>query len=299
MSEGSADLFAAKGRALPACSEPLAERRPAAPAAAPAEALPAGQADNDAQGAGAASVLSIDLRAALAPADPPARETPPPAAPAPAPTIPAMAAPAPAARSGTLAWTLIAACLVVAVAAGLFFAAGPQWLDAKPAAQAPGAEPSSAPAAAEHATPADGTASDRSVADRSVADRAAAAPSPDAEGDTPQEAAPESAQAPAEEPRENERLPSFDLVRVEPDGAAVIAGRAAPYAELILLHNGKPIGTATADWAGEWAFVTDQPLPADSHTISVLVNDPDAEVTLPQGANPPARMSETVDPGSR
>ena len=84
-------------------------------------------------------------------------------------------------------------------------------------------------------------------------------------------------------------------MRVEPDGSAVIAGRAAPYAELVLLHNGEPIGTVRADWAGEWAFVTDRPLPADRHEITLLVNDPDAEITLPQGAEPSSRVSGLGD----
>lgn len=282
MPESPADLFAAKGWALPACSEPLAKRRAAVPASPPprGEAPPTARPDNDAQEASPASVLSIDLRAALAPTDPPAREALSPAAPAPPPTPPAVP---PEPQSSAMAWTLIAACLVAAVAAGLFFAAGPQWLDGTPAAEAP-------VAAAPPATPtAEADGSDGATVDRA----------PENASDTPQEAAPETVQAPAEGTAEDKSLPSFDLVRVEPDGAAVIAGRAAPYAELILLHNGQPIGTATADWAGEWAFVTDRPLPADSHTISVLVNDPDAEVTLPQGADPPARMSETTASGSR
>jgi hypothetical protein len=289
MPEGPDELFAAKGRALPTCSEPLAKRRAAAPAPPRSEASPLAQPDNDAQEAGAASVLSIDLRAALAPSDPPARETVAPATPSPPPAATLPPVP-PAPQSSTMVWTLIAACLVAAVAAGLFFAAGPQWLDGTPAAEAPVATATPTPPTANaDAAPADDVAPDTAAAERT----------PESASDAPQEAAPETAQSPAEETGENKRLPSFDLVRVEPDGAAVIAGRAAPYAELILLHNGQPIGTAKADWAGEWAFVTDRPLPADSHTISVLVNDPDAEVTLPEGADPPAKMSETVAPGER
>ncbi len=108
------------------------------------------------------------------------------------------------------------------------------------------------------------------------------------ESDTPQEAP--VSESEEEIVPEDGSLPSFDLVRVEPDGSAVIAGRAAPHAELILLHNGEPIGKVKADWAGEWAFVTDKPLQTDRHKITILVNDPDAEITLPEGAEPPAQV---------
>jgi len=114
---------------------------------------------------------------------------------------------------------------------------------------------------------------------------------PEQESDTPQEAEAPASESEAETAPEDDSLPSFDLVRVEPDGSAVIAGRAAPHAELILLHNGEPIGRVKADWAGEWAFVTDKPLPADRHQITILLNDPDAEITLPESIDPPAQVS--------
>jgi hypothetical protein len=138
----------------------------------------------------------------------------------------------------------------------------------------------------------------RAGAETATAER----PAEDTEADRPQAvAAPQATEdgnnhAPPQEV-ENGSLPSFDLVRVEPDGSAVIAGRAAPYADLILLHNGEPI--VRADWAGEWAFVTDKPLPADRHQITILVNDPDAEITLPQGAEPPSQVGNTGDSQSR
>ncbi len=114
---------------------------------------------------------------------------------------------------------------------------------------------------------------------------------PEQESDAPQEVQTPASESEEETAPEDGSLPSFDLVRVEPDGSAVIAGRAAPHAELILLHNGEPIGRVKADWAGEWAFVTDKPLQTDRHKITILVNDPDAEITLPEGAEPPAQVS--------
>ncbi len=74
---------------------------------------------------------------------------------------------------------------------------------------------------------------------------------------------------------------SIDVVRVEPDGAAVIAGRAAPGAELIVLDNGAPIGTATADAFGEWVFIPAAPLPAGAHEFGLVVKRIQGGATLP------------------
>jgi len=78
--------------------------------------------------------------------------------------------------------------------------------------------------------------------------------------------------------------PSIDVVRIEPDGAAVIAGRAAPGAELIVLDNGAPIGMATADAFGEWVFIPEAPLPAGAHEFGLVVKRVQGGVTLPAAA---------------
>jgi nucleoid-associated protein YgaU len=66
--------------------------------------------------------------------------------------------------------------------------------------------------------------------------------------------------APAAKPAASEKLPSFDIVRVEPQGHTVIAGRAAPGDRVRVLDGGKPIGEVTADARGEWVLVPDAPL---------------------------------------
>lgn len=65
------------------------------------------------------------------------------------------------------------------------------------------------------------------------------------------------------------RAPSFDAVRVGPDGHAVIAGRAAPGAEVTVLDRGEPVGHATADANGEWVVLTDKPLPSGAQELSL------------------------------
>lgn len=52
------------------------------------------------------------------------------------------------------------------------------------------------------------------------------------------------------------RAPSFDVVRVGATGSAVVAGRAAPGAEvLLLIDGGREIGSARADHRGEWVIL--------------------------------------------
>src|SRR5262249_45565521 len=58
-------------------------------------------------------------------------------------------------------------------------------------------------------------------------------------------------------------LPSFDIARVEPDGDAVIAGRAPPGATVDLMRGGERLDRAVADAAGEFTMVPPR-LPAGS-----------------------------------
>ncbi|KAB0680647.1 LysM peptidoglycan-binding domain-containing protein [Aureimonas leprariae] len=71
------------------------------------------------------------------------------------------------------------------------------------------------------------------------------------------------AASPAAEP------PRFDILRVEPDGSAVLAGRAAPNAEVKLLDGERTLGTAKASPGGDFAIVLDERLPAGDHQIRI------------------------------
>jgi len=77
-------------------------------------------------------------------------------------------------------------------------------------------------------------------------------------------------------------LPILDVVRVEPESPPVLAGRAAPGSQLIILDNGAPIGTATADANGEWALVSDTPLPAGRHEFSLALKTPEDAIVVEQ-----------------
>ncbi|MBV1933333.1 MAG: LysM peptidoglycan-binding domain-containing protein [Parvibaculaceae bacterium] len=70
-------------------------------------------------------------------------------------------------------------------------------------------------------------------------------------------------------------IPTFDIVRVERDGAAVIAGRAAPGSIVSLLRGDTTIATAKADDSGEWVIVLDEPLKSGEFELSLKVTTPD------------------------
>src|SRR5690606_13381371 len=94
------------------------------------------------------------------------------------------------------------------------------------------------------------------------------------ETEEPSEAAPLTEPAPRQP-----RLvtPTFDIVRVEPDGTAVVAGRATVGATVSVLLDGQPIGTAETNERGEWVVVIDEPIAAGSHELSIS-SDLDGEI---------------------
>jgi len=70
--------------------------------------------------------------------------------------------------------------------------------------------------------------------------------------------------------------PTFDVVRVEPSGEAVIAGRAEPNSEVkVTLGADGAVGTTKADSSGAWAIVAEQPLAPGSHEIGIEAKAPD------------------------
>lgn len=84
---------------------------------------------------------------------------------------------------------------------------------------------------------------------------------------TPQPAAPVQDTNPPPDPD----APRFDVVRVEPDGSAVMAGRAEPGARVSILDAGTAIGEVTADERGEWVFLPDDPLAPGDRELSLSV----------------------------
>ncbi len=83
--------------------------------------------------------------------------------------------------------------------------------------------------------------------------------------------------APAATP-EGPPPPSFDIVRINPKGGTVIAGRAEPGATVTVLSDGRSIGTVASDGNGEWVLVLDRPIEAGSHALSLSAATPGGAV---------------------
>ena len=115
------------------------------------------------------------------------------------------------------------------------------------------------------------------------------APAPVAAVETPAPApaTPAPAVAPAETPANPLTPPSFDVVRVEPNGDIVVGGRAQAGASVALLSDGKVIDKAKSGESGQFAMVPPA-LPPGGHTLSLMM-------TLPDGKAVPSAQTVTVD----
>jgi nucleoid-associated protein YgaU len=68
--------------------------------------------------------------------------------------------------------------------------------------------------------------------------------------------------------------PSFDIVKVDPSGHAVIAGRAAPGAKVAVLDGDKTLGEVTADDRGEWVLLPTSPITPGERQLTLEATDP-------------------------
>lgn len=73
-------------------------------------------------------------------------------------------------------------------------------------------------------------------------------------------------------------VPAFDIVRINTQGETVIAGRAMPKAEVVILDGKHELGRVIADNRGEWVFVPDQPLPPGSRELKLRASNPDGSI---------------------
>ncbi|WP_053239818.1 LysM peptidoglycan-binding domain-containing protein [Pleomorphomonas koreensis] len=121
------------------------------------------------------------------------------------------------------------------------------------------------------------------------------APVAEAAGSTDVVAAPSPAKADAGPVAPGETVvPIFDLVRVEPTGDAVIAGRSDPEAKVEILSGQDVVAGGKANDTGSWAIVLSDPLKPGAHDLSVRVTDKDGKVatseqsvavSVPEGGN--------------
>ncbi|XHE13874.1 LysM peptidoglycan-binding domain-containing protein [Agrobacterium deltaense] len=94
-----------------------------------------------------------------------------------------------------------------------------------------------------------------------------------------QPAQPAAPPAPGDAAQATPGAPTFDVLRVEPDGSAVVAGKAQPGAKLEILSNGKVIAQTTIDGTGDFAAVFDNPLPPGDHELVLRSTDASGKAT--------------------
>ncbi len=78
-------------------------------------------------------------------------------------------------------------------------------------------------------------------------------------------------------------VPAFDIARIEPNGEAVIAGRAASGASVELLRGGVVHDRTIADSSGAFVFVP-QPLPPGSYDLTLRVVDGNGKALMSKDA---------------
>ncbi len=253
--------------AEPEAKAPLAaEPETAGSAPGTATATPAAQK----LGTEAAISATVALRHAAAsratpmPSPTPQRETA---------ATPAPAAAAPKPEGGALPWrsaAVVALGIALGLGAYVIFSGGPE----TPPAQTPAPVAAPVPAPVAETLPAEAA-----TAAKETAAEVAAPPAATPESVTPESAAPEPPAAAVQVPE-----PSFDIIRIEPDGQSIIAGRAAPGSEWILLNNGDPIASVQADANGEWVVLPDASLVPGANAFSLVPKTERGKVAIPAPA---------------
>ncbi|MCW4114134.1 LysM peptidoglycan-binding domain-containing protein [Aurantimonas sp. MSK8Z-1] len=154
--------------------------------------------------------------------------------------------------------------------------------------------PDHPPRSADTATPAEATSPDRPamVARReapATPEAGRTAPGPgDAHDET---AARELPRTPGKAGADPQR-PHFDLLRVEPDGSTVLAGRGPAHARIALTDGTRELGSDTANASGEFVVVLGDRLPAGTHSLQL-------EATTPEGRRTRSEETAVVDVPAR
>lgn len=141
-----------------------------------------------------------------------------------------------------------------------------------------GSRPDGAPATAQEGTRKD---PDLDSGNRQAARDGAGATGGDAKpgaADAVQSGAPGRADGAAPKDGANPEAPRFDIVRIEPNGDAVVAGRGKPNTVVEMLVDGKPVARALADPNGQFAIVP-PPLPKGSSEIVLRSKTADGQET--------------------
>lgn len=94
---------------------------------------------------------------------------------------------------------------------------------------------------------------------------------------------------------ESSNTPSFDVMRVEPSGDAVVAGRAEAGSIVALVSNGDVVGRGIANERGEFAIVLEKPLKPGDHDVSLQAQNKDTQKTVESEQHIAVSVPETED----
>ena len=95
--------------------------------------------------------------------------------------------------------------------------------------------------------------------------------------------------------------PAFDIVRVEADGQAVVAGKAKPGETVEILLDGKVVDTVTADSTGKFVAIIFATLTGDAQSLQLRVAAPEADpvdamAAAPQAPAAPKPVPDGIQP---
>lgn len=79
--------------------------------------------------------------------------------------------------------------------------------------------------------------------------------------------------------------PAFDVVRVDPEGTAIFAGRAEPGWQVRVETKGQTLGQTEADSNGDWIIMVDKPIAKGDHEFKLMARAPDGRRELSAADN--------------
>jgi outer membrane protein OmpA-like peptidoglycan-associated protein len=98
-----------------------------------------------------------------------------------------------------------------------------------------------------------------------------------------------------EDPAGKSASSTFDVVRIDPDGSSVFAGRAPANASVTVLANEKPVAMAQANEDGQWAAVIDRQFAPGEYQLS-LTAKPSGAVTQLSGQSVRITIASSARP---
>jgi nucleoid-associated protein YgaU len=90
----------------------------------------------------------------------------------------------------------------------------------------------------------------------------------------------ETVDAAPDEPTENWKMPAFDVLRVEPDGSTVIAGKGEPNTTLKVMNGDEVLNEVKIGSTGDFAVIFDQPLDSGDYQLTLKVEDEDGNALV-------------------